>query len=221
MGSAGRRDRSSRLRKLPPEIADFCPLSWSNLYEGYWGQSKRGHGKRRNSCGIVTRAQFGLPSTRRGCRICVTVQLPVRPRGETMYWQANANTPLSVTPPFKCALVLYWGQSKRGRGKRRNSCAIVHERQRNSSHKEELVARHFPMFFRVSRRNYCAIVAQLGACAMTARFLDNKISGWLRNRTGTGNRNRRNRFPRNRKRNRNRRNRFPGTETGTGTVPPC
>ena len=44
------------------------------------------------------RAQFGLPSTRRGCRICVTVRLPVRQRGETMYWQANANTPLSVTP---------------------------------------------------------------------------------------------------------------------------
>ena len=44
------------------------------------------------------RAQFGLASTRRGCRICVTVRLPVRPRGETMYWQANANTPLSVTP---------------------------------------------------------------------------------------------------------------------------
>ena len=41
------------------------------------------------------------------------------------------------------------------------------------------------------------------------------LSGWLRNRTGTGNRNRRNRFSRNRKRNRNRRNRFPGTETGT------
>ena len=44
------------------------------------------------------RAQFGRPSTRRGCRICVTVRLPVRRRGETMYWQANANTPLSVTP---------------------------------------------------------------------------------------------------------------------------
>ena len=44
------------------------------------------------------RAHFGLPSTRRGCSICVTVRLPVRPRGETMYWQANANTPLSVTP---------------------------------------------------------------------------------------------------------------------------
>ena len=44
------------------------------------------------------RAQFGRPSTRQGCRICVTVRLPVRPRGETMYWQANANTPLSVTP---------------------------------------------------------------------------------------------------------------------------
>ena len=35
------------------------------------------------------------------------------------------------------------------------------------------------------------------------------------NQTGTGNRNRRNRFPRNRTRNRNRRNRFPGTETET------
>ena len=46
-------------------------------------------------------AQFGRPSTRKGCRICVTVPLPVRPRGETIYWQANANTPLSVTPPFK------------------------------------------------------------------------------------------------------------------------
>ena len=44
------------------------------------------------------RAQFDRPSTRRGCRICVTVRLPVRPRGETVYWQANANTPLSVTP---------------------------------------------------------------------------------------------------------------------------
>ena len=44
------------------------------------------------------RAQFGRPSTRKGCPICVTVRLPVRPRGETMYWQANANTPLSVTP---------------------------------------------------------------------------------------------------------------------------
>ena len=44
------------------------------------------------------RAQFGRPSTRRGCRICVTVRLLVRPCRETMYWQANANTPLSVTP---------------------------------------------------------------------------------------------------------------------------
>ena len=49
------------------------------------------------------RAQFGRPSTRRGCCICVTVRLPVRQRGQTMYWQANANTRLSVTPPFKCA----------------------------------------------------------------------------------------------------------------------
>ena len=46
-------------------------------------------------------------------------------------------------------------------------------------------------------------------------------SGWLRNRTGTANRNCRHRFSRNRKRNRNRRNRFPGTETGTGTVLSC
>ena len=46
------------------------------------------------------RGLFGLPSTRKGCRICVTVRLPVRPRGETMYWQANANTALSVTPLF-------------------------------------------------------------------------------------------------------------------------
>ena len=36
------------------------------------------------------RAQFGRPSTRRGCRICVTVRLPVRPRGETMYWQTSS-----------------------------------------------------------------------------------------------------------------------------------
>ena len=46
------------------------------------------------------RTQCGRPSRRRGCRISVTVRLPVRPRGETMYWQANANTPLSVTPLF-------------------------------------------------------------------------------------------------------------------------
>ena len=46
------------------------------------------------------RARVGRSSIRRGCRICVTVRLPVRPRGETMHWQANANTPLSVTPLF-------------------------------------------------------------------------------------------------------------------------
>ena len=51
------------------------------------------------------RAKFGRPSTRRGCRICLTARLPVRPRGETMYWQANANTPLSINPPFKCPLI--------------------------------------------------------------------------------------------------------------------
>ena len=43
-------------------------------------------------------AQFGFPSTRRGCRICVTVRLPVRPHRETMYRQENANTSLSATP---------------------------------------------------------------------------------------------------------------------------
>ena len=48
--------------------------------------------------GSDCRARFGRPSTRKGCRICVTVRLPVRPRGETTYWQANANTPLSITP---------------------------------------------------------------------------------------------------------------------------
>ena len=39
-----------------------------------------------------------------------------------------------------------------------------------------------------------------------------KMTGWPRNQTGTGNRNRRNRFCRNRTRNRNRRNRFPKPE---------
>ena len=46
------------------------------------------------------RAQFGRPSRRMGGRICATVRLPVRPRGETMYWQANANT-----PPFRYPLL--------------------------------------------------------------------------------------------------------------------
>ena len=49
------------------------------------------------------RAQFGRPSTRRGCRICVTVRLPVRPRGETIHWQAMRIPPFPL-PPFKCAL---------------------------------------------------------------------------------------------------------------------
>ena len=66
------------------------------------------------------RAQFGRASTRRRCRICVTVRLPVRPRGETKHWQANANTPLSVTPLVKmpdiwgpCSQVckLFWEKS--------------------------------------------------------------------------------------------------------------
>ena len=47
------------------------------------------------------RAQCGRPSTRRGCRMCVKVRLPVQQRGETLYWQANANTPLPLPPPFK------------------------------------------------------------------------------------------------------------------------
>ena len=55
------------------------------------------------------RAQFGHPSTRRGCRICVTVRLPVRPCGETTYWQANANTPLSVTPLLNVPIIAYGG----------------------------------------------------------------------------------------------------------------
>ena len=42
-------------------------------------------------------AHFGRPSTRRGCRMCVTVRFPVWPRGETEYWQANANTHHAVT----------------------------------------------------------------------------------------------------------------------------
>ena len=44
--------------------------------------------------------------------------------------------------------------------------------------------------------------------AFLCNSLNHKRTGWLRNRTGTGNRNRRNRFSRNRKWNRNRRNRF-------------
>ena len=47
-----------------------------------------------NVMASACRAPFGCPSTRTGCRICVTVRLPVRPRGETVYSQANANTPL-------------------------------------------------------------------------------------------------------------------------------
>ena len=33
-----------------------------------------------------------------GCRFCVTVRMPIQQCGETMYWQAIANTPLSVAP---------------------------------------------------------------------------------------------------------------------------
>ena len=41
-------------------------------------------------------AQIGRPS--RGCRICVTVRLPVRPRGETSYWQANVSVATPADP---------------------------------------------------------------------------------------------------------------------------
>ena len=59
------------------------------------------------------RAQFGRPSTRRECCMCVTVRLPVRQRGETMYWQANANTPLSVTPLFLNVPDLTWANKSK------------------------------------------------------------------------------------------------------------
>ena len=36
------------------------------------------------------RAQVGR--NKEGCHICVTVRLPVGGHGETMYWQAHANT---------------------------------------------------------------------------------------------------------------------------------
>ena len=57
-------------------------------------------------------------------------------------------------------------------------------------------------------------------CVRFSLYTD-KFTGWLTNRTRTGNRNRRNRFSRNRKRNRNRQNHFPGTEARTGTVLSC
>ena len=38
-------------------------------------------------------------SFNKGCRIFVTVRLPVWQCRETRYWQANGNTPLSVAPP--------------------------------------------------------------------------------------------------------------------------
>ena len=59
----------------------------------------------------VCREQLGRPSTRRGCRICVTVRLPVRPRKDTMHWQANTNTPLSVTPLLNVPYVRNWGRT--------------------------------------------------------------------------------------------------------------
>ena len=57
------------------------------------------------------RAHFGRPLTRRGCRICVAVRLPAQLRGETRYWQANANTPPFGYPPFKCARIRLFSDS--------------------------------------------------------------------------------------------------------------
>ena len=66
---------------------------------GFWGGGE---------CRFYFYVRAAFSEQRRGCRICVTVRLPVRPRGETMHWQANTNTPLSVTPPlnvpYVCAL---------------------------------------------------------------------------------------------------------------------
>ena len=64
------------------------------------------------------RTQFGRPSTRRGCRICLTVRLPVRPHGGTMHWQANAKTLHSATPllnvPNNLPIVSLQGVKDRG-----------------------------------------------------------------------------------------------------------
>ena len=45
-------------------------------------------------------ARFVRPSTWR-CHICATVQVPARECGETVHWQTDAITPLSVTHPWK------------------------------------------------------------------------------------------------------------------------
>ena len=47
----------------------------------------------------------------RGSHICVTVRLPVRPRGDTMHWQANSNTPLLRHPLERCK-----GHTHKGHG---------------------------------------------------------------------------------------------------------
>ena len=47
------------------------------------------------------RAEFGRALTRRGWYVCVTVRLPVWPDGETMYWQAHANSPPFPLPSFR------------------------------------------------------------------------------------------------------------------------
>ena len=51
------------------------------------------------------RVQSGHPSNKEGCRICVTVRLPVRPPGETIYWQANANTPFPLCPRITTEII--------------------------------------------------------------------------------------------------------------------
>ena len=56
----------------------------------------------------------------RALSICVTVRLLVRPRGETMYWQTNANTPLSVTPLLMCPIECPAWTRARAKGERDN-----------------------------------------------------------------------------------------------------
>ena len=58
---------------------------------------------RRQSTGKQMSLAFWSSFNTRGCRIFVSVRLPVRPLGETMYLQANANIHLFCYPPFKAA----------------------------------------------------------------------------------------------------------------------
>ena len=54
------------------------------------------------------RALFRRPSTRVGCSICVTVRLLVWQCGETLYCQANPDTPFPL-PHFQCARLIFEG----------------------------------------------------------------------------------------------------------------